>query len=101
MTELRNRRIKLNSDQSTREVDVKKEDEVTGNEFCFMRLAWKISLFIFGIILMTPASYYYSMYLKMLHENYYWFSHIKVISALNVEYNLNFVCKGSRKRNII
>jgi hypothetical protein len=78
---IRNRKIKKNVDlPQTEQRDGVTKQELDKEKFNF-KLFFEIITKIFGLVLMIIVSYFYSTYLKLLHENNLWFSNIKVNSS--------------------
>ena len=47
------------------------------------RIAWKLTGVTIGLLVPLILGYYWSKYLKLLHENYLWFSNIGVRILIN------------------
>ena len=75
--ELRNRnKHQLKTDAA--EICQDKEDKFEEKLFFNTKLMLKFVTVIFSFTLCFFLSKYYTAYIKMLHENYFWFSNIKV-----------------------
>ena len=84
MSELKNRKIRPNNASTHTEQNIEEDNNKTYEEF-YLEIIFKVLKIIVGLFLMLIISYYYSRYLKLLHENNLWFSHIKVTSVVNLK----------------
>ena len=84
MSELKNRKIRPNNASTHTEQNIEDKNKADEEEF-YLEIIFKVLKIIVGLFLMLIISYYYSRYLKLLHENNLWFSHIKVTSVVNLK----------------